>query len=103
MYAYVGHGVSERFHGHSFYVFYLYLGSFFRYFGFGLFQARLAVVLSGAFALVGVALLGRALFNPGVGNLVAALLVVDNNFLGNARVVKGNMLAAVRYLASPSG
>ena len=29
-----------------------------------------------------------------VGNLAVAVLVVDNNFLGNARVVKGNMLAA---------
>ncbi len=94
MYGYLEDGIAERLHSHSFYVFYLYLGAFFKALGFGLAQARLAGVVSGALAVVGVALLGRALFTPAVGSLAAVLLALDNGFLGNARVVKGNVLAA---------
>jgi len=42
VFGYLEDGFSERFHSHSFYVPYLYLGCFSKLFGSGLFQARMA-------------------------------------------------------------
>jgi 4-amino-4-deoxy-L-arabinose transferase-like glycosyltransferase len=93
MYRYLGGNIENVWHSYT-PVYFLLLGGFLKIFGFGLLPGRAFNLITAAFTLLMVYLLGRKLVDWRAGLIGMVMLVSDQTFLERSRLLRNDYAAA---------